>query len=109
MATTLVYPDHDYDFAYNPVGQCLPSRSEVYWDGFHHGYDTQWNTYQSTQQTVNNYVTVNGDGNYVNLNQRQDSDQLGGGPCFNGGYEGSTGCCYGNGPGAGRWVTIEQA
>ena len=50
--------DHDNSLAYNPVGNCLPCHSQIYWNGFHHGYDTQWNTYQSTQQTVNNYVTV---------------------------------------------------
>jgi hypothetical protein len=45
--------DHDNNLAYNPVGQCLPCHSEVYWDGFHHGYDTQWNSYQvQTQNTV---------------------------------------------------------
>jgi hypothetical protein len=44
--------DHDNSLNYNPVGQCLPCHSEVYWNGFHHGYDTQWNTYQSTQQTI---------------------------------------------------------
>jgi hypothetical protein len=34
--------DHDNGLVYNPVGQCLPCHSQVYWDGFHHGYDTQW-------------------------------------------------------------------
>ena len=87
--------DHNNDLSYNPVGSCLPCHSEVYWNGFHHGYDTQWNTYQSSQQTVNNYVTVNGNGNEVYLNQRQDSNQLGGGPW---GFS-QSGCCGGNGPG----------
>jgi hypothetical protein len=56
---------------------------------------------QSTQQTVNNYVTVNGDGNEVNLNQRQNSGQLGslGGPCGSGGGGQPEGCCgLGGGP-----------
>ncbi|MGA9153840.1 MAG: hypothetical protein WBZ36_24940 [Candidatus Nitrosopolaris sp.] len=47
--------DHDNGLAYNPVGQCLPCHSQVYWNGFHHGYDTQWNSYQgqNTDQRVN--------------------------------------------------------
>jgi hypothetical protein len=62
--------DHDNNLQYNPVGQCLSCHSEIYWDGFHHGYDTQWNTYTSQDQTQsstqgasvniygNNYGTV---------------------------------------------------
>jgi hypothetical protein len=52
--------DDDNGLVYNPVGQCLPCHSQVYWDGFHQGYDTQWNSYQvqtqNTDQRVNNYI-----------------------------------------------------
>jgi len=68
--------DHNNNLQYNPVGNCLSCHSQDYWNNFKQGYDTQWKTYQSSQQTVNNYVTVNGDGNDVNINNRQNSDQL---------------------------------
>jgi hypothetical protein len=32
--------DHNNGLAYNPVGNCLPCHSQVYWDGFRHGHDT---------------------------------------------------------------------
>jgi hypothetical protein len=68
------------------------------------GYNTQWKTYQSNQQTTNNYVTVNGDNNYVNLNQnqRQISEQSSNqGPDFQ--QPEAQGCCGSNwnGPGVG--------
>jgi hypothetical protein len=71
--------DHDNNLAYNPVGQCLSCHSQVYWDGFHHGYDTQWNSYQvqtqNTDQRVNNYINVWGNNNYVNTETGQSSNQ----------------------------------
>jgi hypothetical protein len=71
--------DHDNNLAYNPVGQCLPCHSQVYWDGFHQGYDTQWNSYQvqtqNTDQRVNNYIQVWGNNNYVNTETGQSSNQ----------------------------------
>jgi hypothetical protein len=71
--------DHDNGLAYNPVGQCLPCHSQVYWDGFHQGYDTQWNSYQvqtqNTDQRVNNYIQVWGNNNYVNTETGQSSNQ----------------------------------
>jgi hypothetical protein len=48
--------DHDNGLAYNPL-TCLPCHSQVYWDGFRHGCDTQWNSYQ-VQTRVNNYIQV---------------------------------------------------
>jgi hypothetical protein len=52
----------------------------LYLEGFHHGYDQQWNTYtsqeQNSQQTVNNYINVkNSPGTYINLNDRQANNQ----------------------------------
>jgi len=61
--------DHSNGLAYNPVGQCLPCHSELYWNGFHEGYDKQWNTYnyQSTNQGTS--INIYGNGNYVNTDQ----------------------------------------
>ena len=71
--------DHDNGLAYNPIGQCLPCHYQVYWDGFRHGYDTQWNSYQvqtqNTDQRVNNYIQVWGNNNYVNTETGQSSNQ----------------------------------
>jgi hypothetical protein len=63
--------DHQNNLVYNPIGNCLPCHSQDYWNNFRQGYEHQWDTYQSTHQTVNNYVTVNGNGNDVNINNRQ--------------------------------------
>jgi hypothetical protein len=67
--------DHQNGLAYNPIGNCLLCHSPDYWNNFRQGYQHQWDTYQNTQQTINNYVTVNGNGNDVNINNRQNSDQ----------------------------------
>jgi len=75
--------DHQNGLSYNPIGNCLSCHSPDYWNNFRQGYQQQWDTYQNTQQTVNNYVTVNGNGNDVRLNNGQTSDQLGSsGPNF---------------------------
>jgi hypothetical protein len=88
--------DHENGLAYNPVGNCLPCHSQEYWDNFSQGYEHQWNTYQSTHQTVNNYVTVNGNGNDVNINNRQNSDLSNQEPSWNGENQ-PQGCCgYGS-------------
>jgi hypothetical protein len=89
--------DHENNLVYNPIGNCLPCHSQDYWNNFRQGYEHQWNTYQSTHQTVNNYVTVNGNGNDVNINNRQNSDQS----SLNE-QQPSEGCCgWNNGPGPG--------
>lgn len=59
--------DHDNNLQYNPVGQCLSCHSEIYWKGFHEGYDKQWNSYQSTNQGTS--INIYGNGNYVNTDQ----------------------------------------
>ncbi|HXP48308.1 MAG TPA: hypothetical protein VN922_00045 [Bacteroidia bacterium] len=59
--------DHDNNLQYNPAGQCLPCHSELYWNGFHEGYDKQWNSYQSTNQGTS--INIYGNGNYVNTDQ----------------------------------------
>ena len=75
--------DHQNGLAYNPIGNCLSCHSPDYWNNFRQGYQHQWDNYQNTQQTVNNYVTVNGNGNDVRLDNGQSSDQLGSsGPSF---------------------------
>ena len=75
--------DHQNGLTYNPIGNCLSCHSADYWNNFRQGYQHQWDTYQNTQQTINNYVTVNGNGNDVRLNNGQSSDQLGSsGPSF---------------------------
>jgi len=43
--------DHDNNLQYNPVGQCLPCHSQLYWQGFRGGYDSEWNSYQSRGPT----------------------------------------------------------
>jgi hypothetical protein len=86
--------DHQNNLVYNPIGNCLPCHSQDYWNNFHQGYQHQWDTYQSTHQTVNNYVTVNGNGNDVNINNRENSDQS-----LNEQQPQSEGCCgWNNGP-----------
>jgi hypothetical protein len=57
--------DHDNNLQYNPVGQCLPCHSSLYWNGFRQGYDNQWNTYtsQDQQQKSTQGATINIYGN----------------------------------------------
>jgi len=59
--------DHTNNLVYNPVGQCLSCHSQVYWNGFHKGYDAQWNTYQSINQGTS--INIYGNHNYVNTAQ----------------------------------------
>jgi len=64
--------DHDNSLQYNPVGSCLPCHTEIYWHGFHAGYDKQWNSYTTnTEQTTNQGSSINiyGNNNYVSTNQ----------------------------------------
>jgi hypothetical protein len=65
--------DHTNNLQYNPQGQCLPCHSELYWNGFHEGYDKQWNNYQSTSQRTNVYI-INSPGAYVNIDQNSGLD-----------------------------------
>jgi hypothetical protein len=65
--------DHTNNLQYNPQGQCLPCHSELYWNGFHEGYDKQWNNYQSTSQSTNVYIN-NSPGAYVNTDQNSGLD-----------------------------------
>jgi hypothetical protein len=81
--------DHQNGLSYNPIGNCLSCHSPDYWNNFRQGYEHQWNTYQNTHQTVNNYVTINGNGNDVNINNRQNSDQS----SLNEQQPQSEGCC----------------
>jgi len=88
--------DHQNNLSYHPLGNCLPCHSQEYWNNFREGYQHQWDTYQSTHQTVNNYVTVNGNGNDVNINNHQSSDQLSSQEPWNSQPQG---CCGVTGPG----------
>jgi hypothetical protein len=47
------------------------------WDGFHHGYDMRWNSYQEqqTDQRVINYINIWGNNNYVDTDTRLGSNQ----------------------------------
>jgi hypothetical protein len=74
--------DHDNNLTYNPIGQCLSCHSELYWSGFHHGYDAQWNSYQAQESTQGTSINIYGNNNYVNTNQYsgQIQDQQGAGP-----------------------------
>lgn len=69
--------DHLHNLVYNNNGACC--HSPEYWDGFHRGYDQQYNPYtsqeQNSQQTVKNYISINGDNNKVYLNDRVLSNQ----------------------------------
>jgi len=85
--------DHDNNLQYNPIGQCLSCHSQVYWDGFHQGYDKQWNIYQSTSQSTNIYIN-NSPGAYVNTDQNS-GQSSGSNP-----NPSSSGCGWG-GPGPG--------
>jgi hypothetical protein len=59
--------DHDNNLQYNPIGQCLSCHSELYWNGFHEGYDKQWNSYN--YQLTREQVSIYGNNNYVNTDQ----------------------------------------
>ena len=73
--------DHDNNVAYNPIGQCLSCHSELYWSGFHHGYDAQWNSYQNQESTQGKSINIYGNNNYVNTAQYSGQNQQG--PDFN--------------------------
>jgi hypothetical protein len=95
--------DHTNNLVYNPVGQCLECHSQVYWSGFHHGYDQQWNTYQSQETTQGTSINIYGNNNYVSTNQNSGQSQGAGLPQLIGhglcslGFQGS--CGYGEGAG----------
>jgi hypothetical protein len=80
--------DRTNNLAYNPVGQCLPCHSQLYWNGFHEGYDKQWNNYQSTSQSTNVYLN-NSPGAYLNTDQNSGQSS---GPSPFQGLCGSFGC-----------------
>ena len=61
--------DHQQGYAYNPAGSCLPCHSQIYWSGFQHGYDKQWNSYNEQTTTRRTSINIYGNGNYVNTNQ----------------------------------------
>ena len=68
--------DHDNSLQYNPVGSCLSCHSEIYWHGFHAGYDKQWNSYNEQITTQGTSINIYGNNNYVSTNQ--DSTQASG-------------------------------
>ena len=72
--------DHDNNLAHNPVGQCLPCHSELYWSNFHAGYGHQWNSYQAQESTQGTSINIYGNNNYVNTNQYSGQTQQGSGP-----------------------------
>jgi hypothetical protein len=61
--------DRDNNLAYDPIGQCLPCHSELYWSNFHAGYNHQWNSYQAQESTQGTSINIYGNNNYVNTNQ----------------------------------------
>jgi hypothetical protein len=99
--------DHDNSLQYNPVGSCLPCHSQLYWNGFHAGYDKQWNSY--TEQTTSQGSSINiynSPGAYVNTNQYSSQSagnilkSIGQGLCnLAGGCSGGSGIGTGVGPG----------
>jgi hypothetical protein len=70
--------DHDNNLAYNPVGQCLQCHSQEYWDNFKQGYDSQWSSYTSTEQTQSSTqgasITIYGN-NYGDVSVGQSNNQ----------------------------------
>jgi hypothetical protein len=93
--------DHDNNLAYNPVGQFLSCHSQVYWDGFHHGYDenqpesNQWNSYISQSSTQGTSINIYGNNNYVNTAQNNGQSTNPENPGIGQGQ----GCCgWGGGP-----------
>jgi hypothetical protein len=71
--------DHDNNLAYNPVGQCLSCHSQVYWDGFHKGYDQQWSSYtvnttQEQSSTQGASINIYGN-NYGDVSVGQSNTQ----------------------------------
>jgi hypothetical protein len=69
--------DHDNNLAYNPIGECLPCHSELYWSNFHAGYDHQWNSYQVQESTQRTSINIYGNNNYVNTAQYSGQNQQG--------------------------------
>lgn len=70
--------DAQYDISnnlqYQPQGSCLPCHSDDYWNNFHQGYDSYWNQHQ--EQNQGSSINVNGNNNYVSVNQYQTQNPL---------------------------------
>ncbi len=68
--------DHDNSLSYNPVGSCYSCHSELYWSGFHGGYDQQCGSYQFQQSSQGASINViNSPGAYVSTNQYSNQQQ----------------------------------
>ena len=98
--------DHTNNLQYNPIGNCIPCHSQLYWNGFHQGYDQQWNSYSQEQSSTqgasiniygNNYGTASiGQSNTQGQSLGQLPHIIGQGLC-NLGF--SSGCAYAQGQG----------
>lgn len=70
--------DHEHNLVYTDQPSCLSCHSQLYLDGFKHGYSQEWNSYQAqnTDQRVNVYVN-NSPGAEVNVGQTSTQGQDG--------------------------------
>jgi hypothetical protein len=83
----------------------ISCHSELYWHGFHQGYDKQWNNYNYQSTTQGTSINIYGNNNYVSTSQNSgQSSQQGQNPSIttdpNPGFC-SLGSCGGEGEGEG--------
>jgi hypothetical protein len=69
--------DHENNSVYTDQPSCLSCHSQLYLDGFKHGYDQQWNSYQNQESTQGTSINIYGNNNYVNTTQNNEQSQQG--------------------------------
>jgi hypothetical protein len=84
--------DHQNNLVYTDQPSRLSCRSQLYLDGFRHGYDQQWNSYQNQESTQGTSINIYGNNNYVNTAQNNEQYQKGPGPEANSDFN-PPGCC----------------
>jgi hypothetical protein len=72
--------DHENNLVYTDQPSCLSCHSQLYLDGFRHGYDQQWNSYQNQESTQGTSINIYGNDNYVDTNQYSGQNQYQQGP-----------------------------
>lgn len=66
--------DVQNNLQYQPQGSCLPCHSDDYWNNFKQGYDSYWNQHQ--EQSQGSSININGNNNYVSVNQYAQQNPL---------------------------------
>lgn len=67
--------DLQNNMPYQPQGNCLPCHSQDYWDNFHQGYNSYWNSHQQQESTQGSSINIYGNNNYVSTNQYSNQQQ----------------------------------